>query len=121
MNVFSTITSVQPFDCIRADDEMIFVVNQGQMGLAIGRGGINVKTLERLLKKSIIIVEYFDDPVKLLEGIFKPKKMLSGYVSTTDGSKTVEVSVDGRINLDKIKLGKLLIQRYFNIASINIR
>jgi hypothetical protein len=40
INLFSDVTSVMPRDCINFEDKVVFVVNQGQAGLAIGKNGI---------------------------------------------------------------------------------
>lgn len=124
MNLFSDVTSVMPRDCINFEDKIVFVVNQGQAGLAIGKNGIKIKMLQEMLKKEVVVIEYSDDPVKLFENVIRPNKLISGYITVNgkeDESKKVEASVDGKISSNKIKLIKMLMQRYFNIVSINIK
>ncbi len=122
MNVFSDVTTVVPRDCITNGDKIIFVVSQGQAGIAIGKEGMKIKMLHEMLKKEVLVVEYSDDPVKFLENIIRPNKLTSGYVANgQDSEKKIEASVNGKPNYAKIKLAKLLMQRYFNIISINIR
>ncbi len=121
MRVFSDITNVTPRDCIVNEDRLIFVVNQGQAGLAIGKNGVKMKVLHEMLKKEIVVVEYADDPIKLLENVIRPNKLLSGYMTSQDDSRKVNVEIEGKINSYKIKLIRLLMQRYFNILSINIK
>jgi N utilization substance protein A len=124
MNLFSDVTSVMPRDCINFEDKIVFVVNQGQAGLAIGKNGIKIKMLQEMLKKEVIVIEYSDDPVKLFENVIRPNKLISGYITINgkeDSSKKVEASVDGKVSSNKIKLIKMLMQRYFNIVSINIK
>ncbi len=124
MNLFFDVTTVMPRDCIVADEKIIFVVNQGQAGLAIGKNGVKIKMLQDMLKKEVIVIEYSDDPVKLFENIIRPNKLISGYVtadSKNDDNRKVEASVDGKISTNKIKMVKMLMQRYFNIVSINIK
>ena len=43
------------------------------MGLAIGKGGSNIKYLQNILKRNVEIVEHFDDPAKFLKNILIPK------------------------------------------------
>ena len=124
INLFSDVTSVMPRDCINFEDKIVFVVNQGQAGLAIGKNGIKIKMLQEKLKKEVTVIEYSDDPVKLFENVIRPNKLISGYITVhgkEDESKKVEASVDGKISSNKIKLIKMLMQRYFNIVSINIK
>ncbi|MCL4391675.1 MAG: NusA-like transcription termination signal-binding factor [Candidatus Parvarchaeota archaeon] len=124
MNLFSDVTSVIPRDCINFEDRIIFVVNQGQAGLAIGKNGMKIKMLQEMLKKDVIVIEYSDDPVKLFENVIRPNKLISGYITADrnmQDNKKVEVSIDGKISNNKIKMIKMLMQRYFNIVSINIK
>ena len=122
MNVFSDVTSVAPRDCINSADKIIFIVNQGQAGIAIGKNGAKTKMLQDLLKKEILIIEYSDDPVKFLENVLWPNKLVSGYIaSDAEDGKKLEASIHGKVSGSKLKLAKTLMQRYFNIMRINIR
>ena len=69
ISLFQKITKVTPRDCIddEKQDRLIFVVNEGKMGLAIGKNGSNIKSLQNLLKRNIELVEYYDDPIKYLK------------------------------------------------------
>lgn len=122
MNVFSDVTGVVPRDCMNSEEKVIFVVSQGQAGMAIGKNGVKMKMLQDMLKKEVLVVEYSDDPVKLLENILRPIKLVSGYVaSDANADKKLEASINGKLNHSKLKLAKVLMQRYFNIMNINIR
>ena len=46
ISLFQNITKVTPRDCIddEKQDRLIFVVNEGKMGLAIGKNGSNIKS-----------------------------------------------------------------------------
>ena len=54
ISLFQNVTKTTARDCI--DDEqqnkIIFVVNSGKMGLAIGKGGSNIKSLQNILTVS---------------------------------------------------------------------
>ena len=66
ISLFQNVTKTTARDCL--DDEkqnkIIFVVNEGKMGLAIGKGGSNIKSLQNVLKRNVELIEYFDDPIK---------------------------------------------------------
>jgi N utilization substance protein A len=122
MNVFSTATGITPRDCLLVDDKIVFVVSQGQAGIAIGKSGVKIKVLQAMLKKEIMVIEYSDDPVKFVENFVRPNRLISGYMTVDPGSeKEVHASIDGRVSGMKVKLLKTLMQRYFNIMSINIK
>ncbi|MCL4406745.1 NusA-like transcription termination signal-binding factor [Candidatus Parvarchaeota archaeon] len=122
MNVFSSVTGVSPRDCLISDDKLIFLVNQGQAGMAIGKNGIKIKVLESMMKKEVMVVEYSDDPVKFLENFIRPNLLISGYLTVgQEAEKQIHASIEGKVSGMRVKLLKTLMQRYFNIMSINIK
>ena len=130
MSLFQNVTKVTAHDCIddEKQDRIIFVVNTGKMGLAIGKGGSNIKSLHNILKRNVELVEYFDDPVKFLKNMLNPKLVndvrldkkqdgsLHAVVIVDPVKKGVVVGRDGR-NAEK---ARLLAKRYFDISSVMI-
>ena len=130
MSLFQKITKVTAHDCIddEKQDRLIFVVNTGKMGLAIGKGGSNIKSLNNMLKRNVELVEYFDDPTKFLKNVFNPKFINDVKISTKpDGSLQAMVMVDpvkkgivvGREGRNAER-ARLLAKRYFDISSVLI-
>ncbi|MDW0315524.1 MAG: NusA-like transcription termination signal-binding factor, partial [Nitrososphaeraceae archaeon] len=58
MSLFQNVTSATARDCIVDNkmDRVIFVVNKGQMGLAIGKGGTTIKQLQNVVTKKVELV-----------------------------------------------------------------
>ena len=130
ISLFQKITKVTPRDCLddEKQDRLIFVVNEGKMGLSIGKNGSNIKSLQNLLKRNIELVEYFDDPIKFLENVLNPKLINEVKMgSRPDGSKQAIVLVNpsdkglvvGRAGRNAEK-DRLLAKRYFGITSVLI-
>ena len=130
MSLFQKITKVTAHDCVddEKQDRLIFVVNTGKMGLAIGKGGSNIKSLNNMLKRNVELVEYFDDPTKFLKNVFNPKFINEVKISTKpDGSLQAMVMVDpvkkgivvGREGRNAER-ARLLAKRYFDISSVLI-
>ena len=128
ISLFQKITKTTARDCL--DDEkqnrIIFVVNQGKMGLAIGRGGSNIKNLQNILKRNIELVEHDDDPIKFLKNILNAKLISEIKLNTkTDGSSQAFVYVDpgkkglvvGREGRNAEK-ARILAKRYFGISNV---
>lgn len=128
LSLFQTITTAVARDCI-IDDKMervIFVVNRGQMGMAIGKGGSNIKQLQNVITKKIELVEYSDNPVDFIKNIFNSDMIHEVRLNDRlDGTKQALVVVDmkkkgmivgkdGR-NVDK---ARMLAKRYFNISNV---
>ena len=130
ISLFQNITKVTPRDCIddEKQDRLIFVVNEGKMGLAIGKNGSNIKSLQNLLKRNIELVEYYNDPIKFLKNLLNTKLVNEVKISTrADGSPQAIVLVNpnnkglvvGRAGRNAEK-ARLLAKRYFDIPSVVI-
>ena len=130
ISVFQNVTKTTARDCL--DDEkqnrIIFVVNEGKMGIAIGKGGSNIKSLQNILKRNVELVEYFDDPAKFLKNILNSKLIIEVKLDTKpDGSSQAIVIVDhgkkglvvGREGRNAEK-ARLFAKKYFNISSVLI-
>ncbi|MCC6017795.1 MAG: NusA-like transcription termination signal-binding factor [archaeon YNP-LCB-003-016] len=126
--LFESVTGAVTKDCIidENNDRIIFIVRQGDMGLAIGKGGINVKRLKNILNKNIEVVEYAEDPETLIKHALAPARVKSVKImKTPDGQKTAYVTVepqDKGIAIGKdgknILKAKLIAKRYFDIEKI---
>ena len=130
ISLFQNVTKATARDCL--DDEkqnrIIFVVNEGKMGLAIGKGGSTIKSLQNILKRDVELVEYFDDPIKFLKNILNPKFVNEVKLDTKpDGSSQAIIIVDhgkkglvvGRAGCNAEK-ARLFAKRYFNISNVLI-
>ena len=130
ISLFQNVTKTTARDCL--DDEkqnkIIFVVNEGKMGLAIGKGGSNIKSLQNILKRNVELIEYFNDPIKFLKNVLNPKLINEVKLNTKpDGSSQAMVIVDpvkkgivvGRDGRNAEK-ARLLAKRYFDISSVQI-
>jgi len=51
INMFEDITGVEVMDAITLDDTAYFVVEEGKMGLAIGKGGKTIKKVQSRLTR----------------------------------------------------------------------
>ncbi len=126
--LFQDLTRASVKDCIIDENEnrIIFLVKPGDMGLAIGRNGINIKRLKRLLGRNIEVVEWADNIEQLAKNALAPARVLNVKVLTTpSGRKKVLVTVDPQ---DKgVAIGKagrnvararMILKRYFDIDSV---
>jgi transcription termination/antitermination protein NusA len=130
LSLFQTITTAVSRDCIIDEkmDRVIFVVHRGQMGMAIGKGGSNIKQLQNAITKKIELVEYSENPINFIKNVFNSDMIQDVKISERiDGTKTAIVVVDmkkkgiivgkdGR-NVDK---ARILAKRYFNITNVLI-
>jgi len=130
MSLFQNVTGATARDCVEDEkqDRVIFVVNTGKMGLAIGKGGVHIKSLQNIVKRNVELVEYDEDPAKFLTNLLNSKLISEVKINKrTDGSKQAIVMVDprkkgivvGREGRNAEK-ARLLAKRYFDISSVLI-
>ena len=104
MGLFQNITKAFAVDCV-VGERVTFVVSQGQMGLAIGKGGENIRKMSRLLKKPVDVVEYAEGFEKFAFKLALPAVPKS--IERREG--TVRVYTDSRSRyLLKRENGKIL-------------
>ena len=127
MSLFQKVTRVEAKDCIEEENQVIFVINEGKMGKAIGRGGATIKSLQHTIKKHVDLVEYREDPVDFIRGLLDKRSIQDVAMSERDdGSRQVVVTTEpGKKGLvvgregRNAKKARLLAKRYFDISHIS--
>lgn len=130
ISIFQSMSGATVRDCI-VDDKvgrLIFVINKGQMGLAIGKKGATIQNIERVIKKPVEVVEWSDDPIEMIRNALDPRAVQEVRVSDKlDGTKSMSVIVDprrkgailgrGGKNAEKVRL---IARKYFNVSNLQI-
>ncbi len=128
INMATGILRVDIFDCLQADDRLIFIVKKGQLGAAIGSKGKNLEKLRTLFKKQIKFVEFDDDKERFIQNLCKPYKIKTVALEGSDDAIVAKITVessdkskligkDGR-NIDIIRK---LAQRHHAIKDVQIK
>lgn len=130
MAMFQGMTGATARDCVIDEkrDRVIFVIAQGQMGLAIGKDGASVKKIERAVRRPVEVVEWADDVEGLVRNSLGAKLVQEVRVSDRlDGTKGVVVIVESKKKGAVLGLGgknaekvRLLAKRYFGISNVQI-
>lgn len=127
---FESLTGAGSRDCVVDDRNarLIFVINPGDMGLAIGKKGASIKKASEVMGKKIEVVEYNSNVEQFLKNCFLPAQVTS--ILFEDGEEdqktaTVEVRDEDRgIAIGKegknIFKAKKLALRQHNIADVQI-
>jgi len=80
---------------------VVFIVEKGQLGLAIGSKAKNLVKLRTLLKKTVKLVEYDDDEKRFIFNLCKPYKVKDVHLEETTDGFVGKISVEPS---DKSKL-----------------
>lgn len=123
------LTGVSVHDCIVSEENntVIYIVAPGQAGLAVGKGGANVKRLSKILGKRIEVVEYADDLEGLVRNLFLPARVLNTRLVSVNSKKVLYVTVDpkdkgvaiGKDGRNVVK-ARLVLKRYYDIDVVSI-
>lgn len=128
--LFESVTGAAAKDCIIDPklSRVIFTVKPGDIGLAIGRRGSNIKLLKNMIGRTVEVVEYADDPTAFIKNSLAPAKIRELRLNERpDGKRVAVVTVepsDKGVAIGKngktIERARLLTKRYFQIDNIII-
>ena len=114
------LTRATALDCIIDErfDRIVYLIKEGDMGLAIGRKGSNIRKMQRVLGKRIEMVEYSPEIESFTRNVFKPAEV-AGVKKEDDGRLTVYINKgDLGIAIGKggctIEKARILLSRYFD-------
>lgn len=127
MSQFEKLTGAGSRDCIidERNNRVIFVINPGEMGLAIGKSGASIKKAMEVMGRRIEVVEYAQNPEQFIKNCFLPAKVISVVFSGEGEKQVAQVEVreeDRGLAIGKdgknIFKAKKLAQRQHNIADV---
>ena len=128
--LFESLTRAVARDCYIDDenDRVIFVVKNGDMGLAIGKNGNNINRVKRSIGKHIEIVEFSGDVDEFVANALQPVSVKKVQVVTKESKKLAYVEVpskDRGIAIGKngrnINKAKVLAQRHYGLEDVIIQ
>ena len=128
INMASKITKTDILDCVIQDDKLVFIVQQGQLGAAIGIKAKNLEKLRGLFKKNIKFVEFHPDKKQFIVNLCKPYKIKKIELDGDDESKVakVEVEVSDKSKIigkggRNIEIIRQLAQRHHSFKDVQIK
>ncbi|MDD1766603.1 MAG: NusA-like transcription termination signal-binding factor [Candidatus Methanomethyliaceae archaeon] len=117
-------------DCVveTEGNRIIFVIRPGDMGLAIGKNGMNIDRARKVIGRNVEIVEYAETPEEFLKNIVAPAKVRGIKITkNSEGNTVAQVTVDPHDKGMAIgKSGKnitktrLLMKRHFDLNNVVI-
>ena len=115
------LTKSTAIDCVIDDrfERIIYVIRPGDMGLAIGKGGDNIKKMSRVLGKRIEMVEFDEGREAFIANMFKPAEVASVLFGERDELVMVTVPERGDFGLaigkggSTIEKARILVRRFY--------
>lgn len=129
INLFEMLTGAGAKDCIMDNGRVIFVVSEGEIAQAIGKGGSNVHRVEMKMNKKVDVIEFSKDPLQFVRNLLHPLKPKNVYLAErSTGEKVVNVEVERKDKSAIFASGKrlynrlkMLLNRYHGISNIEVQ
>jgi len=123
ITLFESMTGANVKDCI-ANEKLIFIIEENEMGKAIGRNGVNIKRMEVLLKKKIKLAEYNKDILQFIKNMIHPVelsdiKQENRIITIYGKDSSTRAMLVGR---ERQNINHLtdVVKRYFDIKEIKV-
>jgi len=128
MTLFEILTGVSAMDCVSIDDAVGFLVDEKDMGMAIGKNGESINKVRDKLGKQVFLMQHSQDMQKFIMYALHPAYVRSVRISDTTKGKIASADISkedyrkavGESN-KKIAIAKLFARRMFDIADIIIK
>ena len=74
INMFEKVTHAEVKDCFLDENVIVFVVQPGMVGKAVGKEGSNIRKVSAMFKKQVRILAFDPDPVRFVANLLYPVK-----------------------------------------------
>jgi transcription termination/antitermination protein NusA len=120
--IFEKATGTYARDCIRDGESIYFIVENGKMGTAIGKGGVNVKRVREILRKEVKIFEYSPSPQEMIKKMIPTAKTVEiiggdAVISVAANDRSAVIGKGGK----NIKVIKEILNRHFDIKNLRLK
>ncbi len=125
MNIFENVTGTRLRDCFMDRSGLLmFVVEEKELGRAIGKGGFKARLIEKKINRKIKIVEFNPDPIAFLKNIVYPVKLKAAEL---EEKRIVAEASDHRGRglligraAENLRNFEDVMKRYFDIEEIKV-
>ncbi|MBP2147117.1 N utilization substance protein A [Methanofollis sp. W23] len=115
------LTKSVAYDCLIDDrfDRVIYVIKPGDMGLAIGKKGENIRKMQKVLGKRIEMVEYAEDRGGFIANILRPAEVKEIRTDELTGKLEIVIQKKSELGIaigkggSTVEKARLLVRRFF--------
>jgi N utilization substance protein A len=117
ITLFENVTRTRIKDCMMDNGNVCLVVEEGKIGIAIGKDGRNVKRMEQMIGKGIKLFEYSKDLSTFVKNMIPQAKAIK--IRNEEGRTLVEVKVEKKDRPFVIGRDKKNLNFYKNVLQRN--
>ncbi|MEA3430003.1 MAG: NusA-like transcription termination signal-binding factor [Nanoarchaeota archaeon] len=124
ISLFENITRSKVKDCFEQEERLVFVVQEGEIGKAIGKKAVNVKRIETMIKKKIRIIEFNQDMIEFIKRVIFPIKARNiehkdNTITITSPDSNSRGLLIGK-NAKVLRNNESIVKRYFELDEIKV-
>lgn len=124
MSLFESLTRAKLRDCFELNSQIFFVVQEGEIGRAVGKGAVNVKKIESIINKKIRIVEFSPDLLGFVRNVVFPLqlrdlKVEDGVVTLTAVDSATRGLLIGR-SAQNLRSFESVVKRFFDVKELRV-
>ncbi len=124
MALFESITHSQLKDCFFDREKLVFLVEQGEMGKALGKNKMNIVKLEKMLKRKVKIVEFNPNRMQFITNYLAPLRIVAikeeGDIVTITGADTKTKGLIIGIKAQNLRNLEKIASKYFTVQEIKV-
>ncbi|MBT3408515.1 hypothetical protein HOK68_02375 [Candidatus Woesearchaeota archaeon] len=126
LSIFSSVSKIVPKDCFESNGTLVFMVNKGDIGRAVGKKAGNIPILAKKLNvEKIRVIEFDDELIQFIKNVIHPNKV--NEIVKNDEIiilKTDSYKVRGYLigkDVSSLRLSEEIIKRYFDIKELKVQ
>jgi len=125
INIFENITGSEVKDCIENNGKLIFIVEESQLGKALGKKGSNLQRAKNIMKKDIQVIVFSTDVLKFVSYLMFPNKakdisLLDGVITIKTGDLSTKGKIFGRNRENLKKINEILKRHFKDVKDVRI-
>lgn len=122
LSLFQNVTGAHVKDFSETEDEMYFVVAEGEYGLAVGKDGSKIKHAENVFKKPIKVFEYSPELEQFVKNLIPEHQS----ISIVEHSIRVRVKPGDRARVigkggGRVKVLATFLERLYDITDFKVQ
>ena len=120
ISLFESLTGAIAEDCLLEPGRIVFIVKEGHMGRAIGKGGSVINKVRETFKKHVEVFENASTVEDFVKHLFPTVQLKELKILNRDGERIAQISVNAKDrgavigrNGERIKLARTLLERRY--------